>query len=396
MVGRIRWFIIGAATATVALILGAFVVVSMRSDANGPPPPASALQGQIMRERRVRSSLLEALVQRARVEVGEEDRADLDLLLLSGGAQYGAFAAGILGGWAASEEVPRPHFDLVTGVSAGAMLATSAFIDRGDVYGSEVVERLFVRARDAWSLEHPMAYLPWRSSLLSPKPLSRAIDESTPHEAIDRVGEEAREGRRLLVMTTDVELGRPTAWDLTTLAAKTEVDRYAAYRRRILASASVPPMFPPVKIDGSLHVDGGASHIFFLGPRADLLDDLYQRLHGQGLASKTRIRVWVIVSSPIWPVVDAVPRRWPAVTYRFGALGTYALARADLQRIHRAVERLASQKLESAEFRFMAVPTELSRQSTLASPEFVRNLQETGRRLGRRGEWSRELPMDAD
>ena len=169
------------------------------------PPSPSAVSHESQREERIRTNLLDALVQRARVEIASnEDEATLDLLLLSGGAQYGAFAAGVLEGWSASDAVPRPHFDLVTGVSAGAMLATSAFIDRGEVYGSEVIEDLFVRAREAWSLDRPTAYLPWRASLLDPEPLRRAIEQSTPPEALHRVAEEAKEERRLRVIATNI------------------------------------------------------------------------------------------------------------------------------------------------------------------------------------------------
>jgi hypothetical protein len=395
---KLGWFGLGASTGLAAVALvGAILLLGRFRDPPSPPSP-SAVDRESAREQALRANLIDALLQRARAEVsGEDDEATLDLLLLSGGAQYGAFAAGVLEGWSASDVVPRPHFDLVTGVSAGAMLATSAFIDRGEVYGSEVIEDLFVRAREAWSLDRPSAYLPWRASLLDPAPLRRAIEQSTPPQAIRRVAEEANEGRRLLVMATNVELGRPTVWDLTRLAAGEDARREGAYRDRVVASASLPPLFPPVEIDGALYADGGASHVFFLGPRFDLLDDLRVRLDEADLAGRTRVRVWIIVSSPIWPSAAAVPRRWPDVTYRVGTLGLYALTRADLQRVHRAVKRVASRSPGLAEFRFLAVPTELDRDRTLAGPEFVRRLREAGRERGRRGAWQRELStMEAE
>src|SRR5262249_1059455 len=45
---------------------------------------------------------------------------------LSGGGSYGAFSAGILNGWTASGR--RPQFDIVSGVSTGALIATYAFL----------------------------------------------------------------------------------------------------------------------------------------------------------------------------------------------------------------------------------------------------------------------------
>jgi hypothetical protein len=50
----------------------------------------------------------------------------LNILSLSGGGQNGAFGAGLLSGW--SESGQRPEFDIVGGVSTGALLATHALL----------------------------------------------------------------------------------------------------------------------------------------------------------------------------------------------------------------------------------------------------------------------------
>jgi hypothetical protein len=49
-----------------------------------------------------------------------------NLLAISGGAEDGAFGAGLLVGW--SDAGTRPPFDLVTGVSSGALIAPFAFL----------------------------------------------------------------------------------------------------------------------------------------------------------------------------------------------------------------------------------------------------------------------------
>ena len=51
-----------------------------------------------------------------------------NLLAISGGAEDGAFGAGLLVGW--SDAGTRPVFDLVTGVSSGALIAPFAFLGR--------------------------------------------------------------------------------------------------------------------------------------------------------------------------------------------------------------------------------------------------------------------------
>jgi hypothetical protein len=51
-----------------------------------------------------------------------------NLLAISGGAEDGAFGAGLLVGW--SDAGTRPVFDLVTGVSSGALIAPFTFLGR--------------------------------------------------------------------------------------------------------------------------------------------------------------------------------------------------------------------------------------------------------------------------
>ena len=53
-------------------------------------------------------------------------RPVVNFLALSGGGCDGAFGAGVLAGWTASGK--RPEFDLVTGVSTGALTAPFAFL----------------------------------------------------------------------------------------------------------------------------------------------------------------------------------------------------------------------------------------------------------------------------
>src|SRR3546814_2434195 len=53
----------------------------------------------------------------------------IDLLVLSGGGDWGAFGAGVLKGWGrVSGPMARPEFDAVKGVSTGALIAQLAFL----------------------------------------------------------------------------------------------------------------------------------------------------------------------------------------------------------------------------------------------------------------------------
>src|SRR5688572_29879762 len=55
--------------------------------------------------------------------------APIDILVISGGGDWGAFGAGVLKGWGRVKgELARPRFDIVTGVSTGALIAPFAFL----------------------------------------------------------------------------------------------------------------------------------------------------------------------------------------------------------------------------------------------------------------------------
>src|SRR3954467_2307444 len=62
-----------------------------------------------------------------------ESKTTVDLLVISGGVYWGAFGAGVLKGWGRVQgDIARPQFDVVTGVSTGAMIAPFAFLGDDD------------------------------------------------------------------------------------------------------------------------------------------------------------------------------------------------------------------------------------------------------------------------
>src|SRR4030095_16914101 len=55
----------------------------------------------------------------------------LDVLIVSGGGDWGAFGAGFLKGWhtvSAQHPLAKPEFDVVTGVSTGTLIAPLALL----------------------------------------------------------------------------------------------------------------------------------------------------------------------------------------------------------------------------------------------------------------------------
>jgi hypothetical protein len=193
----------------------------------------------------------------------------LSILALSGGGATGAFGAGALAGLARSGT--RPEFSVVTGVSAGALVAPFAFL--GPARDAEMTT-IYTDGITRGMLHRRVLGAVFGSSVYSGDPLRRLIDRYADDGMIAAVAAEAAKGRLLLVATTDFATGEPVVWDLGSVALYGGSDAKRLFRAILLASASVPGMFPPVHIkvnaDGGVreetHVDGGVTVPFFIAP----------------------------------------------------------------------------------------------------------------------------------
>lgn len=187
-------------------------------------------------------------------------------LVLSGGGENGAFAAGLLNGW--SEAGDRPAFGVVTGVSTGAMIAPFAFVGPRE-------DGALARAYTEITAADVFEFGATPESLADTWPLKRRIDRAVTPDLLEAVAAEHAKGRRLLVATTAVDGERPVLWDMGAIATAGGPRALALFRKVILASSAVPGVFPPVTIeaqrqDGSafqeMHADGGTMAPFFLAP----------------------------------------------------------------------------------------------------------------------------------
>ena len=187
-------------------------------------------------------------------------RAPRNVLVLSGGGANGAFGCGVLDGW---RRVPggRPTFDVVTGVSTGALMATFAFL--GEPRDDAVLRYVYTRTRDADVHDGPFTIGP-PDSVFDTGPLKRLIARRVTDETIDRVAAAHRAGRRLYVATVDLDAGAVVIWPLSRIAAAGGPGHRERFRQILLAAASIPVFFPPVRIDGDLHVDAGLREAVFL------------------------------------------------------------------------------------------------------------------------------------
>ncbi len=197
---------------------------------------------------------------------------DAKLLAVSGGGEDGAFGAGLLCGW--SEHGDRPTFDLVTGVSTGALTAPMAYLGPAydpqlrHVYTEITPERVLIPRGFSAAL--------FNDALADNSPLFKTISDVLDEKMLSDIAAGYRDGRLLLIGTTDLDAQAPVIWNVGAIAASGHPRALETVRKILLASAAIPGAFPPsmfdVTLDGKayqeMHVDGGAFVQSFLYPGA--------------------------------------------------------------------------------------------------------------------------------
>lgn len=239
-----------------------------------------------------------------------------EYLAISGGGADGAFGAGVLAGWTAAGN--RPTFSVISGVSTGALIAPLAFLGPDqdatlrDLYTSGVAEGIGGRPSILSVLT--------RGALVDPQPLRRLVTFFVTPDLLAAIAEEHRRGRRLFVLTTDLDSQRGTIWNMGAIAASGDPMALTIFEDILMASAAIPGAFPPIRIPGQtadgrpfeeMHADGALiSHVFTL-PEAALVS-----LQGQRAARAALTDIHVLMNLRLEPAFDLVEERPSTVAAR--------------------------------------------------------------------------------
>ena len=236
--------------------------------------------------------------------------APIRILALSGGGAGGAFGAGALYGLTRTGE--RPTFQVVTGVSAGALIAPFAFL--GPSWDAQLKN-----AFDSHRTDHLLRARPWLGLLFHPGiyrrgPLVELVHRFITPRMIRAIAAQARKGRVLLVATTDLDKQESVVWNMGLIAEHGGPAALKLFSQVLVASASIPGVFPPVLIrvrgDGrkydEMHVDGGTTLPFFV--TSDIADVM--PLH---LPELKGAQVYVIVNGQLSTYPKTTPETPMAV-----------------------------------------------------------------------------------
>ncbi|MDO6964056.1 patatin-like phospholipase family protein [Rhizobium alvei] len=266
----------------------------------------------------------------------------VDFLMISGGGAGGAFTVGILSAWSATGT--RPKFDVVTGVSTGALIAPYAFL--GEAYDQQLVKlytsgtaRNLVEAR--W-----MGTGLFQSSLLKPEPLRHLVNKYVTWPFLARIAAEHRKGRRLLILTTDLDTQRAVVWNMGEIAASGRMDSLSLFRDVLIASASIPGIFPAVRIKAQvagrqieeMHSDGGSASQVLTLPEQLIAE-------GGKLAQRKnqKINFYVIVNNALMPEFSTTPDQTLPVMARAYSILIKSQTRASLLALYGYAKRTGAE-----------------------------------------------------
>jgi len=264
--------------------------------------PLQAADGEI--DQSITDSFIRSLQARRdeMQQTGVAGKIPYRALTLSGGGSRGAYGAGVLSGWTVRGD--RPQFDVVTGISTGALLATHAFL--GPEFDDGLAIYKSASNNDVFRERSALAVIQG-TSVLDTAPLREMLLSVISEETLDLVAAEYRKGRRLFIGTTNLDANVFTIWDMGVIAESARADRLKRYIDVVMASAAFPIMFPPVylEVDGEagtfteMHADGGIrENAFFFD--FDLIEEVRLAMETAGIReSDFRQELYLLINGPL-------------------------------------------------------------------------------------------------
>ncbi|HVP83677.1 MAG TPA: patatin-like phospholipase family protein [Rhizomicrobium sp.] len=257
--------------------------------------PDGAMCPSVQSDTSAYGSALSALPMRSDVPA----RSQVNILVLSGGGAWGAYGAGFLNGWSARYPQlgePRPQFDVVTGVSTGAIIAPFALL--GPDYDGRIADAFRGVSSDTLFRQRSVLGLPFWNSLKDPEPMRKEIAAALDDDAIVHLARAAAEHRSLWVGAVNFDSGAFTEFDLSQIAAaEPPDDARKAMVQRILAASAIPGYFPPRFIGGCMYMDGAVRENLFLAQ----IGDAIRSAMGGRTDRPAVTNIYAIINGPMAP-----------------------------------------------------------------------------------------------
>jgi predicted acylesterase/phospholipase RssA len=255
-------------------------------------------------------------------------------------------------------------------VSAGALIAPFAFA--GAAY-DDALRDAFTNITSADVFE--VGATP--ESFVDTWPLKEVIAKRVTPALLADIATQHRAGRRLFIVTTDVDAERSVVWNMGAIAAHGGDAALNLFRAILLASTSIPGAFPPVLIEveadgkrfAEMHVDGGVGGQFFVAPAALMSAASSYRLPATQL--------YIVVNSGLQPNFEVVQRTTPSILTQAVGMAVQVDTRLMLDRAYVVAKR------SDVGFNVASVPPTFNVPSRGAfDTEYMKALFQTGYDLG--------------
>ncbi len=314
----------------------------------------------------------------------------LNFLALSGGGADGAYGAGALVGLHDQQQLPE--FTIITGISAGALIAP--FVFAGEDQDFEALKAAMLSITDDKILgKKNILNVLFKDAFAKKESLLTLIQETYTSDMIERIAQQHQQGRRLFIGTTHFDSGEQITWNIGAIAASDLVNRQALIHQVLAASASIPGVFPPQFVEvyqqgekfEELHVDGGLSYQMFFDPSGYDYSKVSKAL---GLTEKPK--VYVIRNGELSNDYQPVPDKSVGLISRSVHSLILRQARGDYYRM-----MYMSQK-NNFEIALTYIDTDFvsyKKPKVMFDTQHIYNLYQHAYRKAQRGElWVSELP----
>lgn len=300
-----------------------------------------------------------------------------NFLAISGGGSNGAFGAGLLTGW--TKTGTRPEFSIVTGVSTGSLIAPFAFL--GPPYDRLLTEAYTeISGADVYRKKNVLRIFN-SDSVADNSPLRQLVSRYVTDKMVEDIAAQQQRGRRLLIGTTNLDAERPVVWDIGAIASSGVAGRTRLIQDILVASASVPGVFPPVRIsvtaDGKtfdeIHVDGGTSNQAFLFPSSFSVRENDKKLK-RGKVNRT---LYVVRNGRVTPEYSMVKPRLASIVGKSISTLIKTQGIGDLYRMYANANR------DGIRFRAIWIPDSFTmKEPSPFDPAYMQALYDLGFKMG--------------
>ncbi len=322
-------------------------------------------------------------------EIAAGERVKHDLLALSGGGPDGAFGAGLLAGWTARGD--RPTFQVVSGVSTGAIIALFAYL--GPQHDETLREIYTTYRTRQLAIPTFFAGLTGGTALFDTTGYRRLIEEYIDDETVEAIADAYRDNRLLLIGTTNIDASRPVIWNVGAIAVSGDPNAKKLIQDVVQASSAIPGAFPPVLIpvttqDGrqhdEMHVDGGATEQVILFSPELRVTDVDER---SGVTVDRS--VWVVMNNKLEKPYDPVRPRLTSIAGKAASSLIGGSGTGDVYRIFAITER------DNADLNVIAIPRDFDGEpEEMFDPVYMGALYDLGYKAGLDATDWRPFPPD--